>query len=234
MGQLRVGGLTPLTTIDYPGALAAVVYCQGCPWRCVYCHNTHLIPAHGDQAIPWGAVLDLLQRRRALLDAVVFSGGEPTLQSGLGAAMGAVRDLGFKVGLHTAGPYPDRLRRVLHLVDWVGLDIKALPEDYPGVTAVPGSGERAWASLDLLLASGINLEVRTTPMPGRDGPADLEALTRRLAQAGVRRHRIQTCRTGRMLAPLPLEAGAGSGPAVGAAGAPPAEGLMGDGQWACR
>lgn len=201
MGQLRVRGLTPLTTIDYPGELAAVIYCQGCPWRCPYCHNGHLVPARAADLIPWGKVLGFLQGRRGLLDAVVFSGGEPTLQAGLGAAMEEVRRLGFKVGLHTAGPYPERLERLLHRVDWVGLDIKALPGDYPQVTGVPGSGERAWASLDLLLASGVAHEVRTTPMPGRDDPSDLERLSRRLAEAGVGRHRIQTCRTGNLLDP---------------------------------
>lgn len=201
MGQLRVGGLTPLTTVDYPGELAAVIYCQGCPWRCPYCHNGHLVPVGGGDLIPWGRVLGFLEGRRGLLDAVVFSGGEPTLQSGLGAAMEAVRRLGFKVGLHTAGPYPERLGRILHLVDWVGLDIKALPRDYPEVTGVPGSGERAWASLALVLAAGVAHEVRTTPMPSRDTQSDLQRLSGRLAQAGVSQHRIQTCRTGNMLDP---------------------------------
>ena len=201
MGPLRVGWLTPLTTIDFPGELAAVVYCQGCPWRCPYCHNGHLVPSRGAESIPWDRVLQFLSAPRGLLDGVVFSVGEPTLQSGLGDAMGQVRGLGFKVALHTAGPYPERLRRVLHLLDWVGLDIKAMPGDYAAVTGVPGSGVRAWESLGLLLDSGVAFEVRTTPMPGSDGPANLEPLTRRLAESGVAHHRIQVCRTGHMLDP---------------------------------
>ncbi|MBI3069525.1 MAG: 4Fe-4S cluster-binding domain-containing protein, partial [Betaproteobacteria bacterium] len=75
--RLRVGGLVPLTTTDYPGRLAAVVFCQGCPWRCGYCHNPHLLPARRTAPIAWHAVRDFLERRRGLLDAVVFSGGEP-------------------------------------------------------------------------------------------------------------------------------------------------------------
>ena len=191
----RVGGLTPLTTVDYPGELAAVVFFQGCPLRCSYCHNGHLIPVQGTDLIPWGQVLEFLEGRRGLLDAVVFSGGEPTLQPALGSAMTQIRRLGYKIGLHTAGPYPVRLRRVLHLLDWVGLDIKALAEDYPEVTGVPGSGERAWESLELLLRSRVGLQVRTTPMPGLDSPAYLKRLAARLAEAGVREHLIQTCRT---------------------------------------
>ncbi|PKO61543.1 MAG: anaerobic ribonucleoside-triphosphate reductase activating protein, partial [Betaproteobacteria bacterium HGW-Betaproteobacteria-17] len=142
---LHVGGLTPLSTTDWPGMLAAVVFCQGCPWRCGYCHNPDLIPARGDHEIPWEDVLAFLRRRRGLLDGVVFSGGEPTAQAGLLDAMREVRELGFKIGLHTGGMYPQRLAAVLPLVDWVGLDVKAPFADYPRVTSVTGSGERAHA-----------------------------------------------------------------------------------------
>jgi pyruvate formate lyase activating enzyme len=193
--RLRIGGLAPLTSIDYPGELAAVIFCQGCPWRCRYCHNGHLLPAHGPDFVSWAQVRGSLGRRQGLLDAVVFSGGEPTLQAALPAAMAEVKALGFKVGLHTAGPYPERLRRVLPWLDWVGMDIKALPEDYASVTGVPRSGEAAWESLELLLGTGIALEVRTTPMPGLDYPDYLDVLMRRLAIAGVRDYVVQGCRT---------------------------------------
>jgi pyruvate formate lyase activating enzyme len=227
-----------------------VVYCQGCPWRCPYCHNGHLleaaasrddarsaaenasrkpqlnawgvesarqmdheIQANGEaqingegqaaeqNAITWSEVLDLLRTRRGLLDAVVFSGGEPTAQSALADAMVEVRALGFKVGLHTGGPYPERLRTLLPLIDWVGLDIKALPDDYPQVTGVPGSGEAAWQSLRLLLESGVALEVRTTPMPGLDDDDYLQRLMRQLADAGVTRYALQQAQPGHLLDP---------------------------------
>ena len=80
---LRVGGFVPFTSTDYPDALAAVVFCQGCPWRCGYCHNPHLIPARGDDERDFARILDWLASRRGLLDAVVFSGGEPTAQAGI-------------------------------------------------------------------------------------------------------------------------------------------------------
>jgi pyruvate formate lyase activating enzyme len=199
---LRVGGLTPLTTVDFPGELAAVVYCHGCPWRCAYCHNGHLLGhAHASETMAWSSVLAFLHARRGLLDAVVFSGGEPTAQAVLPAAVAEVRALGFKVGLHTGGPCPQRLQGLLPALDWVGLDIKALPEDYPKVTGVPGSGERAWQSLDLALASGIALEVRTTPMPGLDDEAYLDRLMRRLAKTGVTHYALQQCEPRHLLHP---------------------------------
>lgn len=201
MSSLRVGGVTPLTTIDYPGELAAVVYCQGCPWRCRYCHNHHLLAADSAGQVDWHEVSAFLQRRRGLLDAVVFSGGEPTLQRALPDAIAEVRALGFKVGLHTAGCYPDRLGAVLPLLDWVGLDIKALPGNYAALTGVPGSGERAWQSLGLLLDAGVAHEVRVTVHDRLLPQAELDVLTARLYASGAQTVMLQGCRSGHMLDP---------------------------------
>lgn len=200
MEPLRVGGLTPLTTVDYPGELAAVAFCQGCPWRCRYCHNGHLLPSRSPDLIPWEDVNGFLARRKGLLDAVVFSGGEPTAQYALEVAMTEVRALGYKIGLHTAGSYPDRLENVLPLLDWVGLDIKGLPEDYPEITGVPESGDQAWRSLDILLGSAVAFEVRTT-VPPTWSTDQVEVLAKRLAGMGVKNFVLQTCVTARALDP---------------------------------
>jgi len=191
---LRVGGLVPFTTIDYPGHLAAVIFCQGCPWRCGYCHNTHLLARHSDREISWAAVMDLLRRRRGLLDAVVFSGGEPTLQAALPAAIGAVKDMGYKVGLHTAGIYPRRFAQVLPLLDWVGFDVKAPVADYETITRAAHSAKRAHASLELLLESGVAHVIRTTVDRRVLTQDKLDALGAELARLGVTRHVLQACR----------------------------------------
>jgi pyruvate formate lyase activating enzyme len=119
---LRVGGLTRLSANDYPGKLAAVVFCQGCAWRCGYCHNAHLLPARGKEE---------------------------------------VKRMGYLIGLHTAGIVPRRLAEVLPLLDWVGMDLKAPFEEHERVTGVRGSGRRAHASRELILASGIACEFHT-------------------------------------------------------------------------
>jgi pyruvate formate lyase activating enzyme len=198
---LRVGGLTPLSTIDYPGQLSAVVFCQGCPWRCRYCHNPGLLSSQGAGGLPWSDLLGFLERRRGLLDAVVFSGGEPTLQVGLAGALAQVRAMGFRIGLHTAGAYPQRLERLLALIDWVGLDIKAAASSYAALTGVPGSGEAAWESAGRLIASGIDHEIRITAHPALLPAADLEGLICRLERMGVRRILVQPCRTESVLDP---------------------------------
>jgi pyruvate formate lyase activating enzyme len=198
---LRIGGLAPLTSLDFPGELAAVVFCQGCPWRCPYCHNGPLVAASRESSIAWPDIERLLERRIGLLDAVVFSGGEPTLQRDLPAAVTRAKAAGFKIGLHTAGCYPKRLEPLLPLLDWVGLDIKALPPGYPSITGVPDSGAPAWESLEMLLKFGTKLEVRTTLPPVWTLPDDIAPLMRRLAEAGVTTYAVQACRTRHTLDP---------------------------------
>lgn len=172
-----------------------MVYCQGCPWRCSYCHNPHLLASQAAGGIAWSEVLEFLGRRRGLLDAVVFSGGEPTAQPGLARAIREAKALGYRIGLHSAGIYPRRFAEVLHLVDWVGFDAKA-PFDtaYAGITGVRASGEAALESARALLASGVDHEFRTTWHAGFLSPAELERLTRTLADLGVRRYVLQEFR----------------------------------------
>jgi pyruvate formate lyase activating enzyme len=183
-----------MTTIDYPGNLSAVVFCQGCPLRCHYCHNRTLLPRQADTSIPWSRIIAFLAARRGLLDAVVFSGGEPMLQRSLRQAVEEVKAMGYLVGVHTAGIYPERLELVLPLVDWVGLDIKALATDYPALTGAPAAGESAWKSARLLAASGVPHEIRTTLYPAIDNPEYRKRLRGELSTLGKINHRWQAYR----------------------------------------
>lgn len=163
--SLQIAGLQPLSTVDWPHKLAAVAFLQGCPWRCTYCHNYEILSARAPGVVPWEDVVALLGRRHGLLDGLVFSGGEATRQDALLPAATQVKDMGFQVGLHTAGAYPKRLARLLEagVVDWVGLDVKALPEHYPEITRVAASGSRTSEALDVLMAHPeVDHEVRLT------------------------------------------------------------------------
>jgi pyruvate formate lyase activating enzyme len=172
-----------------------VVYCQGCSWRCAYCHNPHLLSSEAGSGITWSEVLAFLHRRRGLLDAVVFSGGEPTAQPGLAQAMRELKALGYRIGLHSAGIYPRRFAEVLSLVDWVGFDAKA-PFDaaYERITGARASGAAALESARALLASGVDCEFRTTWHAEFLSFVELERLTRTLAELGVRRFALQEFR----------------------------------------
>ena len=171
--DLQIAGLTPMSSVDWPGKFVATVFAQGCPWACPYCHNQAIIDPKIPGVVSWESVEELLGRRRGLLVGVVFSGGEATRQLAVLPAMQRVRELGFEVGLHTAGPYPARLREILRtgLVDWVGIDIKAMSgPNYEAVAGRPNAGPKAWESLGEVLDSGVSYEVRLTVYP--DGPRD--------------------------------------------------------------
>jgi pyruvate formate lyase activating enzyme len=208
---LQVGGLTPFSTVDYPGQIAAVVFVQGCPWRCAYCHNPqlqarHAGPAEGEGAFRWADLRPWFSRRVGLLDAVVFSGGEPTIDPGLPAAMDEMRSLGFRVGLHTAGMAPRRLKQLLPRLDWVGLDIKAplaRSDIHDRITGRSGGAPAVRQSLELLRASGVAFECRTTVHPLLLDDASLCMLADELAAAGVRHWAVQQFRNTGCDSPLP-------------------------------
>ena len=182
---LRVGGLEPFTTVDFPGRLSAVVFCQGCPWRCRYCHNTHLQP-FVTGVMSWAEVEAFLLSRRGFLDAVVFSGGEPTAQASLLRAILRVREFGYRVALHTAGIYPGILARVLPWIDWVGFDVKApLDARYDAVVGRTGASAAVRESLRLLLDSGVGFELRTTLHPTLLDPNARVEIDSQLAALGA-------------------------------------------------
>lgn len=168
-----------------------MVFCQGCPWRCGYCHNPHL-QDFKQGTIPWLQVRNFLAERQGLLEAVVFSGGEPLAQRALPQAMKEVRELGFLVGLHTAGCNTHRFTEVLPLLDWVGLDIKAPAARYREITGASGSGA-AYRCLGLLIAAGVPHQVRTT-LDARLGSADLRAMREELHAVGAAGWVLQDCR----------------------------------------
>ncbi|MFZ2527176.1 MAG: anaerobic ribonucleoside-triphosphate reductase activating protein [Rhodococcus sp. (in: high G+C Gram-positive bacteria)] len=194
VADVSIAGLVRLSTCDWPGRLVATVFLQGCPWQCTYCQNPNLIDPRSAGALGWDQVRDFLSRRHGLLDGVVFSGGEPTRQPGLVAATEWVRATGFGVGLHTAGAYPARLVAVLPLLDWVGLDIKALPESYHLVTGTASSAERAFESLRLLVDSGVDHEVRITVDPTVHTAEHVSALVERVRRAGAAEVVLQEAR----------------------------------------
>ncbi|CBJ35835.1 anaerobic ribonucleoside-triphosphate reductase activating protein [Ralstonia solanacearum] len=188
-----IGGLTPFSSVDWPGQLAAVVFIAGCPWRCHYCHNPHL--QLRERRLHWTQVMAFLQRRRTLLDAVVFSGGEPLSEPRLPQLIAAVRELGFKAGLHTGGIYPARLAAVLPMLDWVGLDIKTTASRYDALTGRRGSAAPVATCLDQLLQSNCAFECRTTWHPDWLPEPELLELAQDMKQRGVKHFALQAYRS---------------------------------------
>ena len=191
--SLRIGGFEPFSTVDYPGRLAAVIFCQGCPLRCGYCHNPDLIPVRAARVLSFEDILSAIDLRNGFLDAVVFSGGEPLAQAAVIPAMEAMRERGFEIGLHTEGTNPALFEAALPLVDWVGFDVKAPFDSYRGVTGAD-VGAKARVSLETLVKSGVAYEVRTTVCPVWIGKAEICMMASMLREMGVRRYVVQEAR----------------------------------------
>ncbi|OGX05377.1 MAG: anaerobic ribonucleoside-triphosphate reductase activating protein [Omnitrophica bacterium RIFCSPLOWO2_12_FULL_50_11] len=181
-----ISGVTPFTTIDFPNRLAAVFYAQGCPWRCRYCFNSHLWPLQeGKFDFDSDEIQKFLSLRQGFLDGIVFSGGEPTLHPQLASWMQRVKEMGYEVGLHTSGMFPERLEEVLPLCDWVGMDLKAPFDHYERITQVERSGESACKSVSMIVKSGVDYEFRTTVHPLLLSEEDLLQMGRELSSLGA-------------------------------------------------
>ncbi len=188
--KLIIAGMVPFSTIDFPGKLSAVLFCQGCSWNCHYCHNPHLRPLIGSKKVTWNEIVRFLESRRGLLESVVFSGGEPLLQPGLSRAVALIKGQGFSVGLHTAGVFPERLAEVISQLEWVGFDVKGPWEDYPLIASV-AAGAQVSDSLRILVNSKVEYEVRTTVDGIYLNAASLLRLAEYLASMGVKRYVLQ-------------------------------------------
>lgn len=184
--SLSIADVTPAGSADWPGRQAATILLQGCPWECTYCFTPDLQDPRVAGSVAWSDVIDHLQLRRGMLDAVVFSGGEPTRQPALGAAIREVKAMGYAVGLHTGGAFPGRLAAVLGDVDWVGIDIKATSAQYEQITGKSAAGSRAWTSLELVQHSGVDYEVRLTVDPTVHTRDDVYATVRELVRRGAK------------------------------------------------
>ncbi len=183
---MHVKGLIKTSLLDYPGRIAASLFCGGCNFRCPNCHNSDLV-LHPDERpdLPEEEILSFLRRRRGLLDGVVISGGEPTLQADLIPFAARLREMGLAVKLDTNGYRPDVLRDALNegVFDYVAMDLKAPPDKYSLATGVKVDIARIERSIALLRSGQVEHEFRTTVVPGLLDMDDIVAIARWIAGA---------------------------------------------------
>ncbi|MEI7900729.1 MAG: anaerobic ribonucleoside-triphosphate reductase activating protein [bacterium] len=164
---MNLAGFVPLSLCDYPGRVAAVIFTQGCNFRCPWCHNGHLLPLTADPSkrVSEEQVLAVLEKRRTRLGGVVISGGEPTLQPALPRFLRCLKALGLDVKLDTNGSHPNVLRQLLadRLLDYVAMDVKAPWHKYATLTGMACCDVASvQASMALIAASGLPHAFRTT------------------------------------------------------------------------
>jgi len=167
---MLIGGINTLTLLDYPGKTACILFTVGCNFRCGFCHNSQFVlpeeikSYQASHLIPEEKFFNFLKSRVGLLDGVVVSGGEPTLQSDLILFLEKVKKLGFLVKLDTNGTNFQVLEKCLekNLLDYIAMDVKASSEKYNELAGVVVDVSEIEKSRDLLMGSGIDYEFRTT------------------------------------------------------------------------
>jgi len=200
---VRIGGLNSFSLSDFPGHVAAVVFTQGCNFRCPYCHNGSLIPMNPStgELIPQEEILLFLEKRRTQINGVVVSGGEPTLQPDLSVFLHRVSSMGYHIKLDTNGSRPEALPELFMegLVDFIAMDIKAPLELYDRLTGVCAPKEQLEESIKLIAQSGIDHEFRTTVVEPLLSERDLHAIQEMVPHGS--RHRFQEFRPENALDP---------------------------------
>ena len=193
---MAINGLRKFSLIDYPGRLSCVVFLGHCNFRCPFCHNPVLIfDAESQGTISAEELSDFFGRRRGKLDAVVFSGGEPSLDPDLPQYVRLAKNAGFQVKLDTNGSFPQMLRSLYAdgLLDALGIDYKAPAEKYPRLCGNPDPEipVRVQESISFAVKNGIELDVRTTVHRALLTEDDLRTMYAELNSLGVSQWTIQ-------------------------------------------
>ena len=207
---MRIGGLLKFSLIDFPGRVSAVIFTQGCNYRCPFCHNPELVlPDLFAATFAVEEVLSFLEKRKGQLQGVVITGGEPTLHDDLPDLLRRIRAMGYLIKLDTNGSRPDMLRRVIDegLVDHIAMDIKASINNYCKATGVAVDIEMLKLSVAAIKASGVAHEFRTTALRELFKGEDIAAV-REWIGVGAPYQVRRGNRKGKMLDPAFIAAGA--------------------------
>jgi pyruvate formate lyase activating enzyme len=200
---MLIGGLQKSSCIDYPGKLSCVLFLAGCNFDCPYCHNPDLVRSDRSRLIHLNeqTVIDFLGQRRGFLDGVVISGGEPTLHPELLALCRRIKSQGYALKLDTNGSRPRVISRLIDdgLIDYIAMDIKADPVQYPSCITRADVIPLLLASIDAIMGSSLPYEFRTTCVR----PLVDEHTVSRIAQiiAGAERYVLQRFHTTPVLHP---------------------------------
>jgi pyruvate formate lyase activating enzyme len=169
--KVSTGGITELSTVDYPGHVASVLYLCGCPYRCPYCQNFELLDKKNCSEVESGKIVEKIVENLPLVNGVCITGGEPLQQlEGTIEICDALKKEGFDVKLDTNGFYPKKVKKIIGLVDFIAMDIKAPfePDKYAAASGRQDGEDlvkRVKETLKLIIESGVDFELRTTVVP---------------------------------------------------------------------
>jgi len=162
---MKIGGLHKTSLIDYPGKICAIIFTQGCNFKCPYCHNPELVnPEEFSALIPEEEIFSFLEKRKKYLDAVSITGGEPLIQKDILEFLGKLKKLGFLIKIDTNGSLPEILQEIIekNLVNYISMDVKGPLEKYDLIIGVKIDTEKIKESIELIKNSNIDYEFKTT------------------------------------------------------------------------
>lgn len=173
---MQIAGIQKLSLVDYPRHLAAVIFLQGCNFRCGYCQNPDLIPPEGTSSFSEEEIIKFISKRKGMIEGVVVTGGEPTIHNDLENLIVKIKETGLKVKLDTNGSDPEKILSFIRrgLIDYIAIDIKTTFPKYSFVSKEKKIQEKVEKSIRLALLSTIPYEFRTTCVPGIVDQKDIE------------------------------------------------------------
>lgn len=159
-------GITKSSLLDYPGKISIVLYTPGCNFNCFYCHNRILIQDISEN-ISNDELMALFKKRVGLIDAIVVSGGEPTLHNDLIPFFKKVKSMGYLTKLDSNGSNPDVIKHCIEekAVDYFAIDYKAPSYRYPELIRGTANASKVLETINLLIDKKQTFEVRTTVIP---------------------------------------------------------------------
>jgi pyruvate formate lyase activating enzyme len=168
---MKFSGIQKTSLVDFPSRVASVLFTPGCNLRCPYCHNWRIVVDPKPPFLNDEVTLKILEERKKFVDAVVVTGGEPTIHKELPRFLKRLKERGFMVKLDTNGLNPWALEECLPYVDYVALDVKTSLGKYGRL----GAGDTAELvhTIEILKTGKVECEFRTTVVPGFVDEEDL-------------------------------------------------------------
>ena len=192
--SMVIHGIQKLTLVDYPGHPAAILFTGDCNFRCPFCQNAPLVlSSSSEPVIDEDEIFSFLKKRKGMLEGVVVTGGEPTLQRDLIPFLGRLKTLGYLVKLDTNGYRPEVLKSAVEsgYVDYVAMDIKTSLDEYPVVAGIKNLDvSRIERSVELLKSGAVDYEFRTTVVEPLHHKENFEKIGELLK--GCRRYYLQS------------------------------------------
>ena len=167
--QFDARGLEKFSLVEWPGKITAIIFTGGCNFRCPFCHNPELVTDLDKTPVyPWKEIEKFLDKKIGWVDAIMITGGEPTIHADLPKILKIIKDKGYLTGVATNGSNPEMLRKIIEekLVDRVCMDVKSSLENYPEACGAKNNSEKISESIEIIKNSGIEYEFKLTVVPG--------------------------------------------------------------------